>query len=81
MNLPRTTDDGRPNAEAKNPSTVSRIICYISSGSAKLTGGAPGLQIRCEAGKAVSGGFDSHALPPREGKNPETTLGVLFFSA
>ncbi len=33
-------------------------------GSAKLTGGAPGLQIRCEAVKAVSGGFDSHALPP-----------------
>jgi hypothetical protein len=64
---------------AKNPSTLSPVICYISPGSAKLTGGAPGLQIRCEAGKAVSGGFDSHALPPREGQNPETSLGVLSF--
>ena len=33
-------------------------------GSAKLTGGAPGLQIRCGGVKAFPGGFDSHALPP-----------------
>lgn len=33
-------------------------------GSAKLTGGAPGLQTRCGALKGVPGGFDSHALPP-----------------
>ena len=39
-------------------------FCYKMRGSAKLTGGAPGLQIRCGAVKAVPGGFDSHALPP-----------------
>ena len=39
-------------------------FCYKTPGSAKLTGGAPGLQIRCGAVKAVPGGFDSHALPP-----------------
>ena len=39
-------------------------FCYKTPGSAKLTGGAPGLQIRCGAVKAVLGGFDSHALPP-----------------
>ena len=38
---------------------------YIAHlGSAKLTGGAPGLQIRCGGVKAFPGGFDSHALPP-----------------
>jgi hypothetical protein len=45
----------------------SFLIDYIAArswGSAKLTGGAPGLQIRCGAVKAVPGGFDSHALPP-----------------
>ena len=41
-----------------------RLFCYKTPGSAKLTGGAPGLQIRCGAVKAVPGGFDSHALPP-----------------
>ena len=47
-------------------------IEYISSvGSAKLTGGAPGLQIRCEVLKGVSGGFDSHALPPTYEDCPE----------
>jgi hypothetical protein len=39
-------------------------FCYKTPGSAKLTGGAPGLQIRCGAVRAVPGGFDSHALPP-----------------
>lgn len=38
-------------------------IEYIAGGSAKLTGGAPGLQIRCRGVKAFLGGFDSHALP------------------
>jgi hypothetical protein len=68
-------------AGARNPSTPSSVICYISPGSAKLTGGAPGLQIRCEAGKAVSGGFDSHALPPERTKGPrDERSGFLFWS-
>ena len=45
-----------------------RLFCYKTPGSAKLTGGAPGLQIRCGAVKAVLGGFDSHALPPNDFK-------------
>ena len=33
-------------------------------GERKGPGGPPGLQNRCGAARAVSGGFDSHALPP-----------------
>jgi hypothetical protein len=39
------------------------LFIIIPLGSGKLTGGAPGLQIRCD-GEELSGGFDSHALPP-----------------
>ena len=46
-------------------------------GSAKLTGGAPGLQIRCEGVKAFSGGFDSHALPPIQAI-PASFSGAFF---
>ena len=49
-------------------------FCYKTPGSAKLTGGAPGLQIRCGAVKAVPGGFDSHALPP---PSQNATPGII----
>jgi len=45
-------------------------IEYIAGGSAKLTGGAPGLQIRCRGVKAFLGGFYSHALPPSYRDSP-----------
>ncbi len=54
-------------------------FCYKTPGSAKLTGGAPGLQIRCGAVKAVPGGFDSHALPPSpQNETPGIIPGVFY---
>ena len=56
-------------------------FCYKTPGSAKLTGGAPGLQIRCGAVKAVPGGFDSHALPPLAAqKTPGLSSGVIYLA-
>ena len=46
------------------PLSKSAASIRFSLGSAKLAGGAPGLQIRCRGVKAFLGGFDSHALPP-----------------
>ncbi len=53
-----------PGEVHKNSLSNVTPLYTFSLGSAKLTGGAPGLQIRCEGVKAFSGGFDSHALPP-----------------
>ncbi len=49
-----------------NASRVGRGILGYSrqSGERKGPGGLPGLQHRCGAVRTVSGGFDSHALPP-----------------
>ena len=61
------------------PLDRGRHFCYKTPGSAKLTGGAPGLQIRCGAVKAVPGGFDSHALPPPvSNKTPVSIPGVFY---
>jgi hypothetical protein len=65
------------------PKALDRELyfCYKTPGSAKLTGGAPGLQIRCGAVKAVLGGFDSHALPPPDvKKTPGPSPGVFCFN-
>lgn len=51
-------------AERQKGLKKRRRSCTFRRGSAKLTGGAPGLQIRCGGVKAFPGGFDSHALPP-----------------
>ena len=60
------TDNGPHRPRGRSLKTLDRgsHFCYKTPGSAKLTGGAPGLQIRCGAVRAVPGGFDSHALPP-----------------
>lgn len=48
-------------------------------GSGKLTGGAPGLQIRCN-GQKLLGGFDFHALTPKKSKGI-VVLAIPFFTA
>jgi hypothetical protein len=65
--LPPPGLDFRRRSGAQKSLVKTTLIVYIAmhrSGSAKLTGGAPGLQIRCRGVKAFLGGFDSHALPP-----------------
>ncbi len=66
------------------PKSLDRgpYFCYKMPGSAKLTGGAPGLQIRCGAVKAVPGGFDSHALPPpKASKAPGIIPGAFVWKS